>query len=110
MDYTSYKKEDSVLTKKIRIHSGKNLSYQTHKKRSEVWTIISGVGEFALDGDIIQIKAGDVLKIPMGAKHAIKAITDVELIEVQRGSELIEEDIDRLLLNWEEIEKHCQRV
>lgn len=110
LDYTSYEKEDSVLTKKIRIHSGKNLSYQTHKKRSEVWTIISGVGEFALDGDIIQIKAGDVLKIPMGAKHAIKAITDVELIEVQRGSELIEEDIDRLLLSWEEIEKHCRRV
>lgn len=110
LDYTSYEKEDSVLTKKIGINSGKNLSYQTHKKRSEVWTIISGVGEFAFNGDIIQIKAGDVLKIPVGAKHAIKAITDVELIEVQRGSELIEEDIDRLLLSWEEIEKHCRRV
>lgn len=110
LDYTSFEKGNSVLTKKIGIHSGKNLSYQTHKKRSEVWTIISGVGEFALDGDIIQIKAGDVLKIPVGAKHAIKAITDVEIIEVQKGSELIEEDIERLLLSWEEIEKHCRRV
>ena len=48
------------------------------------------------------------LQIPVGALHGIKAITDLELIEVQMGTELIEEDIVRIFMKWEDIEAHCK--
>jgi mannose-1-phosphate guanylyltransferase len=96
------------LTKKIVIDAGKNISYQSHSKRSEVWIILSGVGEFALDGKLTEVKQGDILKIPTGAKHGIKAISTLEIIEVQMGEELVEEDITRLYMTWDEVMKHCE--
>lgn len=109
LDYTKLHTGKEVLTKRIGIMAGKNLSYQTHYFRSEVWTIVSGTGEFALDGVIIPVKAGDVLKIKIQAKHGIRAISDLEIIEVQIGRELVEEDIVRFCMTWDEIEKHCIR-
>ena len=76
--------------------------------RSEVWTIIKGEGEFALNDEIRVVKPGDVLVIPVEAKHGIKANTDLEFIEVQTGSQLIEEDIVRIFMTWEEVEEHCK--
>jgi mannose-1-phosphate guanylyltransferase len=109
LDYTKFNNKNEVLTKRIGILAGKNLSYQFHYKRSEVWTIISGEGEFVLNGKIIKVSSGDVLQIPVGAKHGIKAKTDLEIIEVQSGSELIEEDIVRIYMTWEEVETYCLR-
>lgn len=96
------------LTKKIVIDAGKNISYQSHSKRSEVWVILSGDGEFALDGKLSQVKQGDILKIPTGAKHGIKANSTLEIIEVQMGKELVEEDISRLYMTWDEVIEHCK--
>jgi len=95
-----------VLTKRIGVAAGKNLSYQLHYMRSEVWTIIRGEGIFCLDDKMFPVKAGDVLSIPAEAKHAIKAITDLEFIEVQTGQSLVEEDIIRIYMTWDEIEKN----
>ncbi|MBE2935648.1 cupin domain-containing protein [Anoxybacillus flavithermus] len=107
LDYTKFEDGREVLTKRIGVTAGKNLSYQMHHHRSEVWTIIKGEGEFALDGEIRFVKPGDVLEIPIGAKHGIRAITDLEFIEVQTGAQLIEEDIVRIYMTWEEVEQHC---
>ena len=87
LDFTKFN-ETEVLTKRIGVTASKNLSYQKHFHRSEVWTIISGKGLFVLNGKIKGIQVGDVLRIPVGALHGIKAITDLELIEVQMGTEL----------------------
>lgn len=103
IDYTKYKDRE-VMTKKLMIKQGENISYQYHNKRNEVWNIISGEGQFILDNELTHVKQGDVLKIPKGRKHAIKGVTDIEIIEVQSGSELIEEDIVRLAYNWNDIE------
>ena len=103
LDFTKLENGQEVLTKRIGILAGKNLSYQIHEKRREIWTVISGHGEFILDGVLKVVKPGDVLEIPIGAKHAIRAIEDLEFIEVQMGSELVEEDIIRIAMRWEEI-------
>jgi mannose-1-phosphate guanylyltransferase len=103
LDFKKFPDGTEVLTKRICIEEGKNLSYQMHFKRSEVWTIIAGTGELVLDGQLIPVGAGDVFKIPLEAKHSIRAITGLEIIEVQTGSELIEEDIIRLCMAWDEI-------
>jgi mannose-1-phosphate guanylyltransferase len=108
LDFTKFNDTKEVLTKRIGVSAGKNLSYQKHYHRSEVWTIISGKGLFVLNGKIKEIREGDVLEIPAGALHGIKAITDLEFIEVQAGTELIEEDIVRIYMKWEDIEAHCK--
>ncbi|PEW42080.1 mannose-1-phosphate guanylyltransferase [Bacillus cereus] len=107
LDYTKYDDENEVLTKRIGITASKNLSYQYHNNRSEVWTIVKGEGIFVLDDEIRVVRPGDVLEIQRGKKHAIKAVTDLEFIEVQSGGELIEEDIVRIYMQWNEIEEVC---
>ncbi|MEK4128672.1 sugar phosphate nucleotidyltransferase [Solibacillus sp. FSL W8-0474] len=108
LDHTKFDEGNEVLTKRIGVNAGSNLSYQKHFARSEVWTIIKGEGHFALDDKIRHVKPGDVLIIPVESNHGIKAITDMEFIEVQTGSQLIEEDIVRIFMTWEEVEEHCK--
>jgi len=91
-----------VLTKRLCIYAGKHLSYQQHEKRAEVWTVVSGIGEFVLNERVMTVRAGDVLHIPVGARHSIRAEQHLEIIEVQTGSLLIEEDIIRLAMSWED--------
>ncbi|MGE0994440.1 phosphomannose isomerase type II C-terminal cupin domain, partial [Bacillus sp. GMa5/2] len=107
LDHTKYDDENEVLTKRIGITASRNLSYQYHNNRSEVWTIVKGEGIFVLNDEIRVVRPGDVLEIQPGQKHAIKAVTDLEFIEVQSGSELVEEDIVRIYMQWSEIEEVC---
>ncbi|MDF9842397.1 MULTISPECIES: sugar phosphate nucleotidyltransferase [unclassified Paenibacillus] len=106
IDYVKYDEGNEVLTKRIFIEKGKNISYQLHHKRSEIWTFVSGEASIVINEKMHKVKAGDVVRIPEGTKHAILALTDVEFIEVQSGSELVEEDNIRITLDWEDIELH----
>jgi len=108
LDHMKYANGQEVLTKRIGVTAGRNLSYQLHYQRSEVWTIMNGEGEFALDDVIYDVKPGDVLHIPVGAKHGVRASTDLEFIEVQAGSDLVEGDIVRIFMTWAEVELHCR--
>jgi mannose-1-phosphate guanylyltransferase len=103
LDCQKHEDGTEVLTKKIRIFAGRNISYQLHHKRSETWTILRGSGEFVLDEHRSIVGRGDVLQIPARARHGIRAITDLELIEIQSGSELSEDDIIRIAMKWEDI-------
>lgn len=107
LDYANDRSGNERLTKKIIVHAGKNPSYQIHHSRKEVWTILSGKGIFAINDQLIHVSAGDVLQIPPGAGHSMKAMTELEMIEVQLGSELVEDDTIRLFLSWDEIERYC---
>lgn len=53
-----------------------------------------------LDRECRDIKRGDVMNIPVGLLHAIKATTDLTFIEVQIGNQLVEEDIVRFEWKW----------
>ncbi|AJY75716.1 sugar phosphate nucleotidyltransferase [Paenibacillus beijingensis] len=103
LDFLKYPDGNEVLTKRICVEAGKNLSYQYHMRRDEVWTVISGTGELLLDGKLLPLAAGNVFRIPKGSLHSLHAQTEIEIIEVQTGTELIEEDIVRLALDWNEI-------
>lgn len=105
LEHTKYKEGNEVLTKRICVDTAKNLSYQVHYKRSEVWTVIKGEGVLVIDDQLRHIRAGDVIHIPLGTKHALRATSTMEIIEVQTGSELVEEDIYRFSFEWEEIIK-----
>lgn len=105
LEYTKYEDQTEVLTKRINISAGKNLSYQYHNYRQEVWTIVKGEGVILINNEFKVIRSGDVVEIPTGIKHAVKAITDLEFIEVQTGTQLVEEDNHRILLAWDEMEE-----
>jgi mannose-6-phosphate isomerase len=84
--------------KEIRIKPGQAPSYQYHYKRSEVWVVVKGQGELKLDDNITSVITGDILHIPVQAKHQIKNVGQDELvfIEVQLGEYFGEDDIVRL--------------
>ena len=88
------------LTKSITLKAGKNISYQLHRHRSEVWTFVDGEGKVMIDDQQIPVSRGSVIHIRQGQKHAVKAITDLTFIEVQSGDLLTEEDIIRLKMEW----------
>ena len=92
------------LTKNLFIFAGKNISYQLHNHRTEVWTFVDGEGLLVIDGKVTHVKRGDVAYIKQGQKHAIKAISDLQMIEVQTGDKLEESDIERFDWNWEIVE------
>ena len=100
LDHAEYEDGTRSLTKTIHLNAGKNISYQLHHHRSEIWTCVEGEGIFVLNGECRNVKRGDVMNIPIEHYHAIKAITDLTFIEVQIGNPLIEEDIERFEFDW----------
>ncbi|MGG2063459.1 sugar phosphate nucleotidyltransferase [Bacillus sp. S14(2024)] len=105
LDYAKYENEEMV-TKRICIEENKNSTYHYHNLRNEVWTIIRGEGELILDGNIRRVKAGDIVHIPVNRQHAIRAISELEFIEVQTGKEVVDTDFVRLYTNWDDILTH----
>lgn len=102
LNYTNLKDGRKSLTKQLDILPGKALSYQWHKHRDEIWTIVDGEGEVLLDGQARSFCRGDVVSVGRMVKHSLRAITAVTIIEVQIGEELTEEDIERFGWAWED--------
>lgn len=100
LDDSAYEGGLHSLTKSITLHPGKNISYQVHHHRSEVWTFVQGKGIFVLDGQERLVQTGDTVVIPVEHFHAIKAITTLTFIEIQSGNPLVEEDIERSEWEW----------
>lgn len=100
IDYSTSEDGFSSLTKRLTLNAGKSISYQLHKYRDEAWTFVEGEGELVLDGERRKVKAGDTVIIPKGTKHALRAVTQLAFIEVQTGTNLVEEDIERFPIEW----------
>lgn len=100
IDYVEFPDNFHALTKQLTLSPGASISYQKHKCRDEVWTFIDGEGEIVLDGERKPVKRGDVINIPKGQLHALRATTSLTFIEVQHGSNLVEEDIERFPFEW----------
>lgn len=83
--------------KHLFIKPGQNLSLQMHKHRSEHWVIVEGVAEVTCDDSLFILKQGESTFIPAKSKHRLKNLgyTSLEIIEVQCGSYLGEDDIIR---------------
>ncbi|CAJ1316854.1 sugar phosphate nucleotidyltransferase [Paenibacillus sp. PK4536] len=110
LDDQKYEDGRCVLTKRIGLQEGKNLSYQSHTDREEVWTVVKGEGEFVLNGNMMRVRAGNVLHIPVKALHSIRAVKDLEVIVVQTGFNAQNDQIVELFHSWEEIEQNCMKI
>lgn len=100
IDYVEFPDKFHALTKQLTLKPGGSISYQRHSCRDEVWTFIDGEGEIVLDGERKSVARGDVINIPKGMLHALRANTSLTFIEVQHGSNLVEEDIERFPYEW----------
>ena len=96
--YTTLMRSDTYLIKKLLVHPHKRLSLQYHNHRSEHWVVVKGEAEVT-NGDIISmVKTGESTFIPKGCLHRLANESDevLEVIEVQNGEILTEDDIVRV--------------
>lgn len=84
--------QPGAMTVKISMNANEKMSYHMHNLRKEIWTVISGKGEAILDGIGHMLSPGDVIPIAAGCKHTIKAITNLSLLELQMGDEIVTTD------------------
>lgn len=93
LDFSENEDGSSTLTKSIFIKAGESLHYQQHAVRDEIWTIIDGSGDIVIDDHVRNVRRGDVAYILKGQKHSIRAITNLRLIEVEIGTEIVADDV-----------------
>src|SRR5580693_1999188 len=84
--------------KRIVVNPNAMLSLQKHFKRSEHWVVVRGVAEVTIGTDIRTIAENESIYIPIGGVHRLAnpGTLPLELIEVQVGDYLGEDDIERL--------------
>ena len=67
------------------VNAGARMSYHSHEKRKEVWTVIYGSGTVIVDGKEHHVRAGDVVTMEPGSRHTVIAKTEMKLFELQLG-------------------------
>ena len=95
--YRTLARDFGFQVKHITVLPGGALSLQRHSHRSEHWTVIKGSGEIHCAGEEFVLHANQSTYIPKGAVHRLSnpGSEAVELIEVQLGDYLGEDDIER---------------
>lgn len=95
--YTVLAQGKGFLTKLIHVNTAQKLSLQSHEHRSEHWVVLSGTAKVVLDGKDHILEKGHSIDIPLKAIHSLQNPYDeeLEIIEVQLGELLIEDDIIR---------------
>ena len=95
--YTVLAEHDDFKVKLIVVHPSHRLSLQRHAFRQEHWYILKGQATVEVSDFQTTLDFGDAVDIPAGAWHRLsnQSNTNLEIIEIQKGSYLGEDDIDR---------------
>ncbi|WP_027351866.1 mannose-1-phosphate guanylyltransferase/mannose-6-phosphate isomerase [Halotalea alkalilenta] len=95
--YDSIDMEARYQVKRITVNPGQKLSVQMHHHRSEHWVVVSGTALVGIDGEEKLVAENESVYIPLGATHYMSnpGKIPLELIEVQSGAYLGEDDIVR---------------
>ncbi|MGB5706618.1 MAG: mannose-1-phosphate guanylyltransferase/mannose-6-phosphate isomerase [Arenicellales bacterium] len=88
---------DRFQVKRIMVKSGEQISMQKHFHRAEHWIVVSGTAEVTCGDKTFMLSENEAAYIPLGEKHRLKnpGKLPLEIIEVQSGSYLGEDDIVR---------------
>ncbi|MDC9522782.1 mannose-1-phosphate guanylyltransferase/mannose-6-phosphate isomerase [Pseudoalteromonas sp. Angola-31] len=95
--YDSVDNGERFQVKRITVKPGAKLSVQMHHHRAEHWVVVSGTAKVQIDNTEQYVTENESVYIPITAVHALEnpGKVDLELIEVQSGSYLGEDDIVR---------------
>jgi len=83
--------------KRLTVKPGASLSLQSHQKRAEHWVVVKGQAKITRDDEVIILNENESTYIAIGQRHRLENDTDkpLEVVEVQSGSYLGEDDIQR---------------
>ena len=95
--YQSIDEGQRHQVKRIVVKPGERLSLQKHFHRAEHWIVVKGTAEVTRDDEVRFVHENESIYLPIGSKHRLTnpGKIDLELIEVQTGSYLGEDDIVR---------------
>jgi mannose-1-phosphate guanylyltransferase / mannose-6-phosphate isomerase len=95
--YQTLEMRDRFQVKIISLKPGAKISLQRHQHRAEHWVVVSGLATVTRGEDVIELEENQSTYIPIGMMHRLENRTDVDLqiIEVQSGDYLGEDDIER---------------
>ncbi len=96
--YDSIDRGERFQVKRIVVQPGGILSLQKHHHRAEHWVVVRGTAEVTIGADVKAVHENESIYIPIGTVHRLanRGRIPLELIEVQTGSYLGEDDIVRL--------------
>ncbi|QWF69567.1 mannose-1-phosphate guanylyltransferase/mannose-6-phosphate isomerase [Methylomonas paludis] len=100
--YDSVDIGDRHQTKRIVVKPGAKLSVQKHHHRAEHWVVVRGTALVQKDGDSFLVSENESIYIPLGSVHSLAnpGVIPLEMVEVQSGSYLGEDDIVRYEDNY----------
>ena len=95
--YDSVDEGDRFKVKRIQVKPGASLSLQMHHHRAEHWIVVKGIAEITNGDQVITLTENQSTFIPQGQTHRLanRGTEPLEIIEVQSGSYLGEDDIVR---------------
>jgi len=96
--YQSLDQGQRYQVKRIVVKQGGRLSLQLHHHRAEHWVVVRGTARVTIDDTVKMLHENESIYVPSGARHRLEnpGKIDLELIEVQTGSYLGEDDIVRI--------------
>jgi mannose-1-phosphate guanylyltransferase len=96
--YSSVLMGERFQVKRLFVKPGRKLSLQRHHHRSEHWIVVRGTAEVTIDGTTKMLSENESVYLPLGCTHRLANPGKIllELIEVQTGSYLGEDDIVRI--------------
>lgn len=100
--YESIDMEERFQAKRISVDPGHSLSLQMHHHRAEHWIVVKGTARVTRDDEVVLLSENESTYIPVGCNHRLEnpGKIPLELIEVQSGSYLGEDDIVRFEDNY----------
>ena len=100
--YDSLDEGENFKVKRIQVNPGASLSLQKHTKRAEHWVVVKGIAEVMCNDKKIILKENESTYIPLGHTHRLSnpGKDILEIIEVQSGKYLGEDDIERFDDNY----------
>lgn len=100
--YDSLDQGSRFKVKRIQVNPGASLSLQKHHHRAEHWIVVKGTAEITNGDKVLLLTENQSTYIPLGEKHRLSnpGSIPLEIIEVQSGSYLGEDDIVRFVDNY----------
>ena len=89
---------DRFRVKRILVKPGMKLSLQKHHHRAEHWVVVRGTAEVTRDDEVLLLRENELVYLPLGCLHRLAnpGVIPVEIVEVQTGAYLEEDDIVRI--------------
>ena len=105
--YTRLEDGPSYRIKRITVPPGRRLSLQMHHHRSEHWVVVHGTAKVHIDGQEHLLRKGESTFVPIGSVHRLEnpGLIPLEIIEVQIGDHITEDDIVRFSDDYHRAEK-----